>query len=91
MLEEFHRLVIEHSIPMLGIWGVDVVAFGPSPHDPDSFFLMRAYADDTDRQASQDAFYGIDGPRQAILRCIRTDPTISLELDDAVIDGLRCA
>jgi hypothetical protein len=92
-LDEFHRLVREQSVPMLRRWGVDLVAYGPSPHDPDSYFLMRAYADDTERQASQDAFYGSDewrsGPRQAILDCIESDATISLELDTALIDGLR--
>ena len=54
---------------------------------------MRAYADDSERQASQDAFYGSDewrsGPRQAILDCIESDATISLELDPAVIYALR--
>jgi hypothetical protein len=92
-LDDFHRLVTEQSVPMLRRWGVDLVAYGPSPHDPDSYFLMRAYADDADRQASQDAFYGSDewrsGPRQAILDCIESDATISLELDTAIIDGLR--
>jgi hypothetical protein len=92
-LDEFHRLVREQSVPMLRRWGVDLVAFGPSEHDSDSYFLMRAYADDAGRKASQDAFYGSDewrnGPRQAILDCIESDATISLELDTAMIDGLR--
>ena len=92
-LDEFHRLVVEQSVPMLHRWGVDLVAYGPSPHDPDSYFLMRAYADDAERQASQDAFYSSDewrnGPRQAILDCIESDATVSLELDTATIDGLR--
>jgi hypothetical protein len=30
---EFHRLVVEQSLPMLQRSGVDVVARGPSPHD----------------------------------------------------------
>jgi len=80
---------------MLRRWGVDLVAYGPSPHDPNSYFLMRAYADDAERKASQDAFYGSDewrsGPRQAILDCIESDVTISVELDTATIDGLRSA
>jgi hypothetical protein len=91
--DEFHRLVDEQSVPMLLRWGVDLVAYGPSPHDPDSYFLMRAYADDVERQASQDAFYSSDewrsGPREAILACIESDVTISLKLDPAAIDGLR--
>jgi NIPSNAP len=92
-LDEFHRLVVEQSVPMLLRWGVDLVAFGPSAHDPDSYYLMRAYADAAERRASQDAFYGSDewrsGPRQAILDCIESDATISLELDPATIDLVR--
>ena len=40
--EKFHRLVCELSLPMLKRWGVDVVAFGPSPHDEVSYYLIRA-------------------------------------------------
>ena len=29
--DEFHRLVLERSMPMLERWNVDVVAFGPFP------------------------------------------------------------
>jgi hypothetical protein len=90
---EFHRLVVEHSIPMLERWQVEVVAFGPSPHDEDSYYLIRAYAGLQERQRSQDAFYGSDewrqGPRQAIVDCIESDTSVVLELDPETIDGLR--
>lgn len=92
-LPEFHRLVTDQSVPMLLRWGVDVVAFGPSPHDEDSYFLMRAYASDEERQASQDAFYGSDewrsGPSRRSWTCIESDTTFAIDLDPAVIDGLR--
>ena len=39
---EFHR-VASAEIPMLKRWGVDVVTFGPSPHDSDIYYLIRAY------------------------------------------------
>jgi hypothetical protein len=92
---EFHRLVVEQSIPMLARWKVDVVGFGPSPHDEDSYYLIRAYASLEERERSQDAFYASDewrhGPRQAILDCIESDASIVLELDPGTIDGLRRA
>ena len=55
---DFHRLVVEKSMPLLRKWKVDVVAFGPSPQDEDSYYLIRAYSSLDDRKASQDAFYG---------------------------------
>ena len=90
---DFHRLVTERSVPMLRRWRVDVVAFGPSLHDSDSYFLIRAYASLEDRQQSQDAFYGSDewrhGPREAILDLIVSDTSVVVEMDPATVDGLR--
>lgn len=90
---EFHRLVTEESLPMLRRWDVDVVAFGPSRHDADSYFLIRSYASLEDRQRSQDAFYGSDewrrGPREAIVSCIVSDTSVVLEVDAGTLDRLR--
>ena len=44
--------------PMLERHGIDVVHYGPSLADPDSFCLIRAYASVEERQAKLDAFYG---------------------------------
>jgi hypothetical protein len=40
--EEFHRLATEQAIPMLRKWKVDVISQGPSAHDENSYFLIRA-------------------------------------------------
>jgi len=89
----FHALVNEQSLPMLNRWGVDVVAYGPSPHDEDSYFLMRSYASLEDRQQSQDAFYSSaewrQGPREAIISLIDSDTSIVIEVDEATLQGLR--
>ncbi|HEX2698160.1 MAG TPA: hypothetical protein VHM28_10670 [Anaerolineales bacterium] len=91
--DEFHRLVVEQSMPLLQRWDVDVVAFGPSPHDNDSYYLIRAFADLADRERSEDAFYGSDewkkGPREEILALIDSYTTIVLELEEEVVKGLR--
>ncbi|MBC7871539.1 MAG: NIPSNAP family protein [Chitinophagaceae bacterium] len=58
--EEFHHLFVKTALPMLHRWKVDVVRYGASLHDEDSYYLMRAYANLEDRQQSQDAFYGSD-------------------------------
>ena len=68
---EFHELVTTTAIPMLRAFGMDVVAFGPSAHDPDGYFLIRAYDDLAHLESQQDAFYGSEswlrGPREPIV------------------------
>jgi hypothetical protein len=90
---EFHRLVVAYSIPMLHRWEVDVVAYGPSPHDEDSYYLMRSYASIEDRQESQDAFYSSDewrqGPREAILALIEATTSAVIEVNEETLNGLR--
>ena len=91
--DEFHRLVSEKSLPLLKRWKVDVVAFGPSPHDDTSYYLIRAYENLAERQTSQDAFYGSqdwrNGPREAIVTLIESDTSVVLELEPSVVDALR--
>src|SRR5262245_19684744 len=91
--DQYHRLMLEKALPLLQRWQVDVVAFGPSPHDEDTYYLIRSFADLADRERSEDAFYGSDdwrkGPRQEILALIDNYTTIVLELDEAVVQGFR--
>ncbi len=74
-------------------WKVDVVAFGPSPHDENSYYLIRAYKSLEDRQVSQDAFYGSDewrkGPREEIVGLIESYTTIAIELEEGAVTALR--
>ena len=82
---EFHRLVVDESLPLLERWGVDVVASGPSLDDADLYYLIRAYATLEELQRSQDAFYGSDewrhGPREAILALIESSISVVLSAD----------
>jgi hypothetical protein len=93
--ERFHQRFEQEALPMLRRWKIDVVAYGPSLHDSDSYFLMRAYSSIEGRQRSEDAFYGSDewrkGPREAVLADIDSYTTIVIELDDATLQGLRRA
>ena len=90
---EFHRLFLEQAFPMLKRWNVDVVGYGPSLHDPDSYYLMRRYDNLAQREETESAFYGSDewrqGPREAILALIETYTEIVLELDEVTVTGLR--
>ena len=93
--DAFHRLVLEASLPLLKRWGVDVITYGPSPHDDNSYYLIRAYDSLEDRQSSEDAFYGSpewqQGPREAILAMIDSYTSIVIEMDPLVVDSLRTA
>ena len=91
--DRFQQTFLKQALPMLGRWRVDVVAFGPSLHDDDSWFLMRGFPSVAERQTSEDAFYGseewIKGPRAAILADIVSYTTIIIRPDAATIVGLR--
>jgi hypothetical protein len=69
--EHLHRLFHDTVAPMLKAAGHDVVFAGPSPHDPNGYVLIRAYASEAERAAEQDDFYGSaawrDGPRELVL------------------------
>jgi hypothetical protein len=89
----FHHLFVEQALPMLKRWNVDVVGYGPSLHDRDSYFLMRAFTGLENRERSEDAFYGSaewrDGPRAAILAAIETYTTVVIRVDENTLGGLR--
>ncbi|HVF25666.1 MAG TPA: NIPSNAP family protein [Anaerolineales bacterium] len=91
--EEFHRLFVETALPMLKRWKVDMVCYGASLHDEDSYYLMRAYASLEGRQQSQDAFYGSDewklGPREPIIALIENYTSIVIEMEDSTVSALR--
>ena len=91
--DRFHRLFLEQALPMLRRWNVDVVAYGPSLHDDDSYVLMRAFPSVEVRERSEDAFYGSQewksGPREAILAAIETYSTVVVRVDDDTVQGLR--
>lgn len=90
---EFHRIMIEKSAPIHREAGIDVVAFGCSLHDEDSYYLLRAFDDIEHMKASQEAFYGSEawqkGPRTAIIERIKTSVKAVITLPETVVDGLR--
>src|SRR5687767_6120964 len=89
----FHRLFVETALPMLKRWNVDVVRYGASLHDEDSYYLMRAYASLEDREQSQDAFYRSDewrlGPREPIIVLIENYTSIVIAMEESTVDALR--
>src|SRR5689334_7104277 len=87
---QLHDLFINRALPMLERWDVDVVAFGPSPHDEDTYYLIRRYDSLAHREQSQDAFYGSDewkqGPREPILALIENYTSIVLEMEEDTVN-----
>lgn len=92
---EFNRLFLEEAMPLLTRWNVDVVAYGPSLHDENSYYLIRRFDSLAYREESENAFYGSGewrrGPREAIIALIENYAEVVLELDAATVQGLRKA
>lgn len=90
---EFHKIMIEESAPLQRDAGIDIVAFGNSIHDEDSYYLIRAYDDPDHLEVSQEKFHRSDawksGPRAAIIDRIQTSVKSVLMLTNTTTDGLR--
>jgi NIPSNAP len=69
--DEFHKVYETQSLPLLKKWNFNVVAYGPSLHDANSYYVIRRFKSLEDREKSENAFYGSDdwksGPRDAIM------------------------
>ncbi|MCI0609549.1 MAG: NIPSNAP family protein [Anaerolineae bacterium] len=91
--DEFHRLFIEEAFPLLQRWNVDVVAYGSSLHDENSYYLIRRFDSLDHRDQSENAFYSSDewrqGPREAIVSLIENYTEVVLALDESTLRGLR--
>jgi hypothetical protein len=84
---------VGQALALLRASGMDVVAFGRSDHEEETFFLARAYTGREQLEAQQEAFYGSaawrEGPRQALVDCLDTYLNTLLWLPPAAVDALR--
>ena len=91
--EQFHRLYIDEALPRLKRWNFDVVAYGPSLHDENTYYVIRRFDSLAQREQMEDAYYASDdwrqGPREAIMALIENYTDIVLELDEVIVRGLR--
>jgi hypothetical protein len=91
--EEFHRRFLEKALPLLKKWNMDVVAFGPSLHDENSYYVIRAFESLDDRQVREDAYYGSTdwrlGPREEMLALIENYFDIVIEMKQETVNALR--
>lgn len=80
-------------VPLFKRHGIDVVHYGPSLHDEDSFILMRAYPSVADRQTMLDAVYGgaewLVSHEEDVLGMIESYDTAVLDTDDWLLEVLK--
>lgn len=92
-LEAFHQAVHERAVPMLRSKGMDVVAYGRSDHEEESYYLVRAYESREALEAEQAAFYGSpewrDGPRGALVDRIETYLNTLLWVSRDAVESMR--
>lgn len=81
------------ALPLVRQSGMDVVAFGRSDHEHESFYLIRAYNDRAELAAQQEAFYSSDawryGPREALIACLDDYLNTLLWLSEQSVEDLR--
>ena len=84
---------VQAALPLVRASGMDVVAFGRSDHEHESFFLIRAFDSREQLVAQQDAFYGSaawrEGPRAALMDCLDDYLNTLLWLPDEAVEALR--
>jgi hypothetical protein len=92
---EFHKIMNEVSVPLHRNVRMDVVSYGNSLHDPDAYYLIRAYDSLDHLNSSQDAFYKSEewrrGPRTDIIKRIGISLKSIVVLDLEAVEALRRA
>ncbi len=81
------------ALPLVRESGMDVVAFGRSDHEHESFYLIRAYDDRAQLEAQQSAFYSSEawrqGPREPLIACLDDYLNTLLWLSEQSVEDLR--
>ena len=89
----FHAIMQEISVPLHRRHGIDVVSFGNSLHDPDCYYLIRAFDSAESMAMVLGSFYASadwrNGPRQDIVGSIETSMKTVISLPSESVEGLR--
>lgn len=90
---DFHKIMMDVSVPLHSESGMDVVAYGNSLHDVDCYYLIRAYDSESHRQLSQEKLYESaawkQGPRVDIIERIEQSTRVTLLLPREMIEAMR--
>ncbi|EMH2330574.1 NIPSNAP family protein [Citrobacter freundii] len=91
--EEFHQIMREVSVPLHARNGIDVVAYGNSLHDADSYYLIRAFDSEEQMKSVLEDFYASagwrSGPREAIISRIEVSLKSVFILPQIAVNELR--
>jgi quinol monooxygenase YgiN len=92
-IEAFHEVVHTKAVPMLRAKGMDVVAYGRSDHEEETYFLLRAYTNREALEREQTEFYGSEywkmGPRSEVVDRIETYVNTLVWLSDVAVASMR--
>ena len=92
---DFLDLTRHRSAPLLATYGIDLVDFGASLVDEESWedaYVMRAFTSIAERDRLEEAFYGSDdwrlGLRDPVMSCVESYHTVVLDVADEVVSAL---
>ena len=94
----FHQIYTSQALPLLKKWNFHVIDYGPSQHDDNTYYVIRAFASVKDRQQDEDAYYQSmdwrEGPRSTILSMIEHDaytvvPASTIQVWSGKLSGNR--
>jgi len=92
-LSAFHEAMRDRAVPFIRSKGMDVVAFGKSDHEEETYFLARSYESRAALEREQSAFYGSQewrmGPREALVMHIETYMNTLLSMSQEAVESLR--
>ena len=90
---EFAVRFHDQLLPMLRSHGMEIIHYGPSLHDEDSFFLIRAWPSVEERQATLDTMYGgadwLMNQEPYLLDMIHSMDTCVLDADEWLIGAMK--
>ena len=89
----FHESMRDRAVPFIKSKGMDVVAFGSSDHEEETYFLVRAYKDRAALEQQQADFYGSaewqQGPRQELIGHIETYMNTLIYVSPEAVESMR--
>ena len=92
-LEAFHDAVHTKAVPMLKAKGMDVVAYGKSDHEEETYYLVRSFTNRESLEREQAAFYGSNdwrsGPRSELVDRIETYMNTLIFASESAVAGMR--
>ena len=90
---EFAVRFHDQLLPILRSHGMEIIHYGPSLHDEDSFFLIRAWPSVAERQETLDTMYGgvdwLMNQEQVFLDMIDSMDTCVLNADEWLIGAMK--